>query len=216
MEQMLRVDLKGFSGPMRGIARQQLPFAIAQALTMTAGHAGLSWQDEMQNELDRPAPFTLGSVGVRPARKTTLIATVYIRDIAAAYLEPFVDGGTHYLGGKKGLLSPKNVGLNAYGNLTRNKLATLKGKSNVFVGGVKLRSGDMVNGVWQRASAAQQKRHAKAKGRGPAALKLLIRFSDPQRVTQHLDFIGRADAAVRQHFTSAFEDAFDHAMRTAR
>lgn len=209
------VDLKALTKGFDDVFKRQLPYATSLALTATAGHVGIGWQDEMRAVLDRPTPFTLGSVAVQPARKTTLIARVYVKDIAANYLEPFVDGGVHYLGQKKGLLTPKNVPLNAYGNLTRNKLAQLKARNNVVVGPVKLRSGQVVNGVWQRPTASARRRLAKGK-EGGAPLKLLIRFSDPQQVTQRLDFAGRAEAAVRTHFASEFAKAWAHALATAK
>lgn len=231
-----RLDLSGYRKDMDAIVRKQLPFAQAQALTMTAGHVGLAWQDEMKGELDRPTPFTLNAVAVRPARKSNLTATVYVKDIAATYLEPFVDGGPHALGSKKGLLTPKNVALNAYGNLTRNKLATLKGKGNVFVGAVKFKSGEAVNGVWQRGARGSRRgrmgglrpggygtkgshnlKHNRAMGLSAATtLKLLIRFSDPLPVTQRLDFRGRADVTVRDEYAAAFAKALANALATAR
>lgn len=205
------VDLRDLHKGLNEVSRRQLPFAMAQALTITAGHVGVSWQGEMKAVLDRPSPFTVNAVAVRPARKALLIATVYVKDVAAEYLEPYVEGGTHFLGGKRGLLTPKAVPLNAYGNLTRNKLATLKAKSNVYVGAVKLRSGAAVSGVWQRPTASARRRTG-----GRAALKLLIRFSDPLQVRQRLDFYGRAETVIRAQFASAFADAFEHAMATAR
>ena len=116
------------------------------------------------------------------------------------------------MGAKKGLLTPKNVPLNAYGNLTKGKLAALKGRAGVFVGPVKLRSGQVVNGVWQR--------NAKAKGKGKAAggqaLQLLIRFTDPQDVRQRLRFAAVAEATVRKYFEAEFARALTHALATAR
>ena len=216
MQVEVRTDLKTWRKQMSAIQTKQLPFALATALTMTAGRVGLDWQDEMRKRLDRPTPFTVNSVDVKAARKSNLVATVRIKDIAAAYLEPFVEGGPHFLGGKKGLLTPKNVPLNAYGNLTKGKLAALKAKPGVFVGPVRTKSGQIINGVWQRQLAAQRKAQAAGPVAGVGSLKLLIRVTVPQPVKQHLDFAGRAEAAVRKHFEAEFAKAFAHAMATAR
>lgn len=218
----LKVDLRGFTRGMSDIGKRQLPYAMSMALTATAGHAGVAWQDEMESELDRPTPFTVKSVAVRGARKTNLVATVFIRPVAAQYLEPFVEGGPHFLGGKRGLLGPRNVPLNAYGNLPRTKLATLKARSDVFVGPVRLKSGQVVSGVWQRKGGAKGKAAGRrrpsmaAPAKVSGALSLLIRFTDPKPVTQHLDFKGRAEAAVRANFQPEFAKAFAHAMATAK
>lgn len=207
MEAQLKVDLSGLTKGMNEVQRKQLPFAMAMTLTEVAGHVGLGWQDEMKAGLDRPTPFTLNAVAVMPARKTRLISTVLIKDIAAEYLAPFVDGGVHALGRKRAILAPKNVGLNQYGNLPRTKVATLKGKPGVYVGPLKLRSGAVVSGVWQRPTA---------KRNGPTHLKLLVRFADPLPVEQHLPLKERALTDVARAFGPAFAKNFNHAMATAR
>lgn len=213
MQPAFQVDLSQLSKGLDDVARRQMPFAVSLALTATAGEVGLAWSDEMEAGLDNPTPFTVNSPAVRPARKGNLRATVYIRDIAAEYLEPFVEGGPHFLGGKRGLLTPKNVAVNRYGNLTRNKLATLKGKAGVHVGRVTLKDGSEISGVWQRPTAAARRRAPKDR---PPGLKLLIRFSDPLPVTQRLRFYERAEAVVAEAFTRHFGPALERAMATAR
>jgi hypothetical protein len=76
---------------------------------------------------------------------------VQARKIAAQYLAPYVYGEDRFLGGKKAMLVPRDVGLNQFGNLPRNKLKTLKGKPNIFVGTIKFKkSGKTISGIWQR------------------------------------------------------------------
>jgi hypothetical protein len=230
----LRVDLRALKRGLSDVRKKQLPFATAQALTVTAGHVGEGWIQEMKARLETPTPFTLGSVAVRGASKGRLVATVFVKDIAAAYLSPLIDGGPHALGKKKGLLNPKNVPLNQYGNLSRGKIAALKAKPNVFVGPVTLKSGQVVNGVWQRNDVARGARrkggygtkgshhvkHNEAMGltgyNNRTTLKLLVRFTDPLPAKPVLRFGERAAADVRRYFEPAFEKAFAHAMATAR
>jgi hypothetical protein len=219
MQIAVKTDLRAYTKGMNQIAARQLPFAMAQTLTAVAGHVGMAWQDEMRTKLDRPTPFTLGGVAVRPARKTDLTATIYMRDVAATYLQPFVDGGPHFLGAKKGLLKPVNVPLNAYGNLSRAKLATLKAKPGVFIGAVRLKDGQIVNGVWQRQGVGRgsgKRRAAVTPKPTGCALKLLIRFADARPVTQRLDFKGRAEAVVRAVIEPTFAKAFAAALASAR
>jgi len=219
-----KVDLKAYRKAMDETHRRQLPFATAQALTATAGHVGLAWQQEMQTKLDKPTPFTVNSVAVTPARKDNRTAVVYIRDIAAQYLEPFVDGGTHFLGGKQGLLTPKDIKTNAYGNIPRNALSALKGRPDIFIGKVETKDGQSINGVWQRVNVNTKGgvRRGKKANRGSlysaqhGRLKLLIRFNDPMVVRQHLDFDGRAAEAVAKYIEPEFAKAFSKAMATAR
>lgn len=213
MRPELHVDLEGFRKTLGAVAREQLPFAVSLALTATAGEIGLAWQGEMEAVLDNPTPFTLRSVSVRAARKSDPVASVFIRPIAAEYLEPFVEGGPHFLGGKRGLLSPRNVPLNKYGNLTRNKLAALKAKPNVYVGKVRLKSGGEISGVWQRPTPSARRRASKGNAPG---LKLLIRFADPKPVTQHLRFYERAQQIAPKVFASHLAAALERALATAR
>lgn len=217
MHPMLVADLTGLTKGLKDVQRRQLPFATSLALTATAGDLGVAWQDEIEKTFDRPTPFTIKSVAIRPARKTALIATVYVKDIAAEYLRPYVEGGKHSLGGKQGLLTPKNVGLNAYGNLTRNKLTTLKGKRDVFVGEVKVKGGGSINGVWQRKRPTGRKGVVRAKGAGgPAVLKLLIRFSDPLPVEEKLPLYDIAPGVVARSIPIRFAEAWARAQATAR
>lgn len=65
----------------------------------------------------------------------------------ASYLEPFEFGEEHKLSGSA-LLNPKDIKLNKYGNLPRNKLSQLKAKIG-DVGGV--------NAVWQRKKPKTKK-----------------------------------------------------------
>lgn len=222
----LKVDMKAFRREMRATVGRQLPFATAQALTATAGRAGLGWQAEIAEKFDRPTPFTVKSVAVIGARKSNLTATVFVKDIAAQYLMPYVDGGRHFLGRKAAILAPKNTTLNAYGNLPRSRIATLKGRRDIYIGPIRTRSGELVNGVWQRLAtgksagprikgAARPARHSTTPG-SPARLKLLIRFSDPLEVRTRLDFYGRAERAVDAFLVAEFDKALKKALETAR
>jgi hypothetical protein len=151
---------------------------------------------------------------------------VYIKDIAAQYLKPFEDGGAHFLGGKRGLLVPINAATNQYGNLSRGTLAKLKGRPDVFVGAVKTKSGESINGVWQRV-ATKSVISARVSGRGGKQvrlrklndtehLKLLIRFSDPKSVRQHLGWGRTAQATVRSFWRRDFDAAMRKAMASKK
>ncbi len=148
--------LKDLSSQLRQL-QKQIPFATAQAMTKVVRQIEVAQKTAFERHLDNPTPFTVKSVGSVGARKNSLRAKVFVRDTAAGYLEPFEFGGEHKLNGSA-LLNPKDIKLNKYGNLPRNKLSQLKAKENVFVGEV-----DGVNAVWQR------KKPMKARSDGPSA-----------------------------------------------
>ncbi|WP_168404944.1 hypothetical protein [Erwinia amylovora] len=200
--------------------RRQMPFAISRALTSVAREIAAAQKTALRRRLERPTPFTVNSVGAAGASKNNLKASVFVRDIAAGYLEPFEFGGQHKLNGSA-LLNPKNIRLNRYGNLPRNKLAQLKSKDNVFIGQVGER-----NGVWQRTKARKgrkNKRRLKRSANGTRrprdkspAPKLLIQFGNALPVTPVLGYMDRADRMAGALMPDALSRAIGEALRTAR
>lgn len=200
--------------------KRQIPFATAQALTRVARKIADAEKVALKRHLDNPTPFTVNSVGSFGARKNSLQAKVFVRDIAACYLMPFEFGGVHKLNGQA-LLNPKNVKLNQYGNLSRNKLSQLKAKPNVFIG----RVGD-TSGVFQRQKSKKSKvkkkrqkrsangtRRERQKQRAP---KLLIQFGDALAVKPVLGYMDRANKMAAALMPSELSKALDEAMNTAR
>jgi hypothetical protein len=84
--------------------RKQVQFAIAVSLTKTAQDVKVELRKEMSNVFDRPTPYTLNSLFIKPATRTTLESVVWIKDElagsgtpAAKYLLPQIDGGKRSL-----------------------------------------------------------------------------------------------------------------------
>lgn len=159
----------------------------------------------------------MGSTG---ARKSNLQAKVFVRDIAASYLSPFEFGGQHKLN-SGALLNPKNIKLNKYGNLPRNKLSQLKAKDNVFIGEVGSR-----NGVFQRVKSKKGKRAKKRLKRlvngsrrerdSSPAPKLLIQFVNALRVKPMLGYMDRAEKMAAALMPDSLSRAISKAIRTAK
>ncbi|MFP3428751.1 hypothetical protein SB781_03275 [Paraburkholderia sp. SIMBA_061] len=178
----------------------------------------------MPEVFDRPTPFTINSVAVKGARKTDLEARVFIKDIAAAYLEPYEFGGNHKLIGRgKTWLNPKDrTLLNQYGNFSKSALQRLESRPDVFVGTIKTKSGDSIGGVWQRPQNAKVIKRTGKRGvaiRGvntTGHLKLLVRFGDALPVKRHLEFGDRALESVDANFDGEFEKAMAKALATAK
>lgn len=203
----IRSNVKEITKSLSALAYKQVKFATAQALTALAKEVQA---DEIQNiasTFKKPRPFTQKSVGVQGARKDTLTAVVFVRDIAAKYLAPYEGGGNHVMPGtSKAILNPKKIRLDQYGQLPRKVLNRLKARRDVFIGPVKSKSGT-VNGVWQRIPAKRKQ---------PAHLKLLIRFGDSLAVNKRLNYRSRAKALVDRRFNAVFSEAMSKAMASAR
>lgn len=212
-------NLTDLSNQLRTL-RKQIPFATAQAMTSVVRKIEGAQKVAMQRNLDNPTPFTVKSVRSKGARKTDLKAKVFVMNTAAAYLEPFETGGVHKLNGSA-LLNPKDIKLNKYGNLPRNKLSSLKSKENTFIGDI---SG--VNGVWQRKKAKKGKKGRKRLQRSPNGTrrdrkkqpmpKLLIRFGDALPVEPVLGYQDRAMKMTQALLPQEINRAIAEAIRTAR
>ncbi|WP_446935122.1 hypothetical protein [Morganella morganii] len=212
-------NLTDLSNQLRTL-RKQIPFATAQAMTAVVRKIEDAQKVAMQRNLDNPTPFTVKSVKSRGARKSDLKAKVFVMNTAAAYLEPFETGGVHKLNGSA-LLNPKDIKLNKYGNLPRNKLSSLKSKENTFIGDI---SG--VNGVWQRKKAKKGKKGRKRLQRSPNGTrrdkkkqpmpKLLIRFGDALPVEPILGYQDRAMKMTQALLPQEINRAIAEAIRTAR
>jgi hypothetical protein len=187
------------------LQRQQVPFASALALTRIAKNVQAAETDALSTVFDRPTPFTRKAFVVTPATKRTLTARVSARPIQAKYLAPSETGGRQVLGSKRAILAPRGVGLNAYGNLPRTKLATLKAKSTVFIGSPRGRKGSAASGVWQRVGKGRSKK-----------LKLLIQFADPAPIQPVFGFDPRARSVVARTYQPEFEAAMAQALSTGR
>ncbi|MCC8466671.1 hypothetical protein [Photorhabdus bodei] len=211
--------LKELSNKLAQI-KKQVPFATAQALTRVARQIEQAEKKAIERKLDNPTPFTVKSVGSVGASKSNLKAKVFVRDIAASYLTPFEVGGVHKLN-SNALLNPKNIKLNKYGNLPRNKLQQLKAKPDTFIGEI-----DGVNGVWKRKKAKKGRkgkkrlkrstngtRRDRVKQRPP---KLLIRFGDALPVTPILGYQERARKMADALMPQAMSQALDEAIKTAK
>ncbi|HID5613108.1 TPA: hypothetical protein ACXES0_000588 [Klebsiella pneumoniae] len=209
--------LKDLSRQLKQL-QKQIPFATAQAMTSVVRDIAAAQKVALGRKLESPTPFTVNSVGSAGARKNNLRAKVFVRDVAAEYLEPFEFGGEHKLN-SQALLNPKNIKLNKYGNMPRNKLSQLKAKPNVFVGEV-----NGVDAVWQRRKPKKAKkkrarrsangtRRPKRKQRAP---KLLVRFGDALPVTPVLGYIDRSKAMAEALMPAALSRAIADAIKTAK
>lgn len=215
----VRSNVKAFNKLISGIERDQLPFATVLTLNELAKEVHADESENIGKTFNKPKPFTRKSVGMRKARKSDLEALVFVKPIAARYLNPYEEGGDHVLpGNSKAILNPKNLRLNQYGQLPRNILARLKARPDVFIGPVKTKHGE-VNGVWQRIPPKKVGRASRGAAQSPnnaAHLKLLIRFGDAIEVKKHLNYRSRAKALIGRRVDVLLRKNMKAALATAR
>ncbi|AMM13335.1 hypothetical protein AX768_03630 [Burkholderia sp. PAMC 28687] len=222
----IKTNIKEISKRLDDLSRKQMPFAASQAVNAAAVKIQAAEQANMRKVLDEPTPFTINSVGVKKGNKSNPTAIVFVKPIAAGYLDPYEIGGTNKLN-SRALLKPIEARLNKYGNLPRNYIKNLLADPNVFVGPVTFRrSGQTINGIWMRPPVAKRRQvrgTARRSGtnQGMVAgrqtgLKLLIRFADAHPVTQRLGFGDLAQRMVPMIIQRELRDALAQAITTAK
>ena len=97
------------SGGFKGIQKElkefsnQLPFATSLAINRTAQKVKIAQQKEIKDIFDRPNPFTLNALFIKPSNKTNLAAFVKLKDQvfkgnpASKYLAAEITGGERRL-----------------------------------------------------------------------------------------------------------------------
>lgn len=220
-------SLKALEARISGMGKQ-VNYAAAVALTATAKKAQAAMPAAMERALDRPTPFTKGSVFVSPARKNNLAATIGFKDRAASYMARQIAGGT-YNPGNKGLKIPASIALNEYGNIPKGLIRQLiavakkegrgltKRKSRLIKvsNKVELFYGDPADvgghkfppGIYKRIDL----------GNGRHQLVPVVIF--PRTVAHYkprFRFREEIERVVHEEWPSQFSSALENALRTAR
>lgn len=142
MDAKVQADFRPLTRRLDDLARSQVPFATARALTDMAQAAAVANRRALPSVFDRPIPFTRNSIAVTPAKKSNLVARVFVKDRQAEYLQLQETGGTRRperskqggTGKGQALIMPKAIARNAFGNIPRRALAALQRQRDVFVG----------------------------------------------------------------------------------
>ena len=141
---MLKVEVKGLKelqASLYGFSERRFNAAIATALTRAGKYAQDQIKLQMQQDLDRPTPYTLNALRLWPARADNLVATVGFRDDGTGgrnannYLLPNVEGGARVpkrveaaLRAIKALpegwyaVPGQGAALDSYGNMSRGQV----------------------------------------------------------------------------------------------
>ena len=212
-------DIRGLSRQLKAFQRDQVPFATAKALTAIASKVREAETKAAETTFDRPTPFTKAAFGVTSATKKTLTATVFVKDRQARYLIPYLDpNGGRQVPGKRAILTPIDIALNQYGNIPKGKLAQLRGRPGIFIGPIKTKSGQTINGVWQRPTPVTTGRKIRGHlANNTGRVKLLVRFTSPVMITGHnLQYQTRAAKIIKASIESEFSKAMAQAMATRR
>lgn len=139
----VRADISRFERKLNSLHRNQIPFATSLAVNNTAKDVKAELVKEMERVFDRPTPFTLNSLQLKPGNKVNPTATVWVKDkpfkgrAPIEWLGPAIYGGqrTHKRGEtmlrQRGHLPngwyvrPATWALDQHGNITKGLMSKI-------------------------------------------------------------------------------------------
>jgi hypothetical protein len=246
LEYKVTGDVKAITDHLSRMARDQIPFATAKALTMTAKAVQREIDAEIKRVFDRPTPYTQRATFVRTATKQRLFAEVKLKDQAfkgnpaVRYLEAQVEGGRRKHKGFEKLLiragvmpagwyavPGKGAPLDAYGNISGGTitriLSQLKASRDPLANETARSKGRNRRRVKARYFAVmpgrERTKHLKAgvyERVGRSIKPVLIYVQRAPKYRRRLQFYRIADQVARMRFPIEFARAAREAISTAR
>ena len=232
---MIDISLFGQSRVKRLLEefQRQTPFATALALTRIAQDVKKA-ETGLLKTLDRPTPYTLRAIAIRPATKERLESRVFVKDEsvkgvpAAKYLMPQYRGGRRRHKSHEKLLQRfgqmpsgwyavpgKDVRLNRYGNVTGAQITKILSD---------LRS--MYDPQQNRAEGRKgryfvmRNRYGRATGVyervGKKRVKSILHYVRDVHYRKRLDFDGVAVKVIERRYKQHMIDALGDAFRSRR
>lgn len=201
----IKADVDAAERMLSDIGRKQLPFATAMALNDTAADVKEREERGIEQEFDRPTPFTKRALYVRRATKSRLAAQVGVKPVQAEYLRLQVTGGVRRPK-RRALVVPAGARLNRYGNLPKGALGRLGKRANVFATSQgKRRAAHLPPGIYQRTG-----------GRAGGRVKMLVAFEPRASYAARWQFHPVAMRRARAVFFDHFVGRMRQAMATAK
>jgi hypothetical protein len=196
----------------------QIPFALANALTASVRSAQAALEDGVEKAFDRPTPFTRKAFGITPATKNNLVASVFAKSIQADYLMPQVTGGQREFktfeerfagsAAPQVALPGKGAQLDQHGNISKAAIMRIardlnsSGTTKRFFKG-KPKGGSLPTGIYARVNDNRK------------IVPLLV-FASSASYQQRFDFSAVATEAINRDFEQNLTAAWEQAVATAR
>lgn len=178
------------------VAQQQVPFALSRAMNLTGRDVINAERDEMSSVFDRPTPFTLNALRLRPATKQDLVAVVDVRDSDRPdhFIRPQIHGGARMQKRFEQLLVQRGVmkaderavpalgaELDAYGNMSRGQIVRILSQLQAFN-----LAGSDANATDSKRSRAKRSRETFFVSQGPGKATFGRHAWSKGRKLQHL------------------------------
>lgn len=222
----IRSNAREISRWLDDTQKRQIPFATVYAMTLTARDVQSAERMVMEKVFDRPTPYTLNALQVKPATKQTMVASVAFKEFggtpAKRFLNPEVHGGMRSRKSHERLISPLMQGFNyavpgkatdrdAYGNMKGSEIKRI-------ISQLKVSSDPMQNVTKSGKSKRNRKNNAffvrgnKVFQRTGAGIKPVLVFVKSPRYRKRFPFYETAASTVATRFSQNFEAAFQRTM----
>lgn len=206
--------------------KRQIPFATVYAMTLTARDVQSAERMVMEKVFDRPTPYALNALQVKPATKQTMVASVAFKEFggtpAKRFLNPEVHGGPRsrksherliapLMGGNQFAVPGKGTDRDAYGNMKGSEIKRI-------ISQLKVSTDPMQNVTGSGKSRRKRKNNAffvrgnKVFQRTGAGIKPVLVFVKAPRYRKRFPFYETAAQVVAARFAQNFEAAFQRTM----
>lgn len=229
---MISIDVRGMpeiQAALRGLADEQMPYALSVALNSTAFAVQRASRARLESAFNKPTPLIKGATRVEKATKQTLTAVVYIDPKRAAILKPHEFGGQRgnqtlerFLNSKGWLpwgwraIPADSMPRDTYGNPRRgevNKVITELSAGISGIAGSNRRTFVIRPGQRSHLSPGIYRIRSRSKG---AAIMPLFLFASVAQYRAILNWEGTVDAEARRLLPEEAAKAIRRAMETAR
>lgn len=197
------------------VHKKQIPFAMANTLNDLAFKAR---KPALPDAADKTfqggaTPFTKRGFFVKKAKKTNLVAEVFIGDKQMDYMKFQVKGGTRFPKRKALMISTDATKLNKYGNITPATYAKLINDSTKYFAGIpKGRTGAQYEGIWERYGRSRR-------NPGGQRIRMVARYVDKAQYRPLFPFGDTVKGVVFAQtggVTDIFRKRLNQALRTAK
>ena len=213
----IRDNIKEVTKGLSSLQKKQIPFATMLALNDTAFALHKTYKKQTTQKFDNPTQFTQKGFRVDKAKKTNLVAVVYVDKKREDYMKLEIQGGVR-TPKHTAIVTPNkknstDIDKYASGNITKGAYNKLKrNKAKYFFGKPKGNQG--TEGIWERygresagTSAGQKIRQVARLSKRTKSYKALYPFES----------IGNGVAFSRKNgFDSNFAKRLRRALDTAR
>ena len=212
----VKSNIKEVTKGLSSIQKKQIPFATMLALNDTAFALHRAYKKQTTQKFDNPTDFTQKGFRVDKAKKTNLIAVVYVHEKREDYMKLQVDGGIR-TPKNSAIVIPNSSNSNdidkyASGNIKKGAYNKLKKNRNKYFFG-KPKGNQGSEGIWERYGRESAGTSAGYKIRQVAKLTKMGRY----KALYPFESIGNGVAFSRKNgFDSNFAKRLRRALDTAR